>query len=204
MLSDLSHTSGRIFVVVGPSGSGKDTLINWLREQLTDKQKYMFVRRSVTRSPDGQTEDHDTLTIEQFDRAKEQGKFAVTWQAHGLSYGIPIGVLAHVKAGGIAIANGSRRALADMQKQFPNMIVINLRVDRAVLASRLAGRGREDAEQIKKRLDRMDMPLAGNLTVYDIENSGPIEKAGRSFMDVLADLESVRLEGHRENLARNA
>ncbi|WP_018688549.1 phosphonate metabolism protein/1,5-bisphosphokinase (PRPP-forming) PhnN [Ahrensia kielensis] len=190
-MSDSQPISGRIFVVVGPSGSGKDTLINWLREKLTDEQKYMFVRRSVTRSPDGQTEDHDTLTKEQFELAKQKGKFAVTWDAHGLSYGIPIGVLAHVHAGGIAIANGSRRALAEMHKQFPHMVVVNLRVDRAVLAGRLAGRGREDAEQIKKRLDRMDIPLAGDLTVFNIENSGPIEKAGRSFIELLSDLEHV-------------
>lgn len=149
----------------------------------------MFVRRSVTRHPDGQTEDHDTLTMEQFERAEAAGKFAVTWQAHGLKYGIPIGVLAHVNAGGIAIANGSRRALAQMQEKFPDMVVINLRVDRAVLASRLAGRGREDAEQIKKRLDRMDIPFSGNLKIFNVENSGPIEKAGGAFMDIMSELQ---------------
>lgn len=189
MLFNRGNKVGRLIVVVGPSGSGKDTLINWLKGQLSHDKRYMFVRRTVTRIADGKTEDHDSISFEQFADIESRGKFAVTWDAHGLRYGLPIGVLAHVKSGGMAIANGSRRALSDIKRAFPQLIIINLRVDRAVLANRLAERGRENAVQIKKRLDQMDLPLSGNLSVFDIDNSTNIDRAGVATLDLLERLD---------------
>lgn len=182
------NSNGKLILIVGPSGSGKDTLINWLAEKLATNERVMFVRRTVTRKNDGSTEDHHTLSSEQFEAVEQAGKFAVTWNAHGLRYGIPIGVLAHTKTGGIAIANGSRRALPELARAFGDILVINLRVDRATLAARLADRGREDAEQIQRRLRRMDTPISEQFDTIQIDNSGNIDAAGSAALGIVSDL----------------
>lgn len=178
---------GCFIAVVGPSGSGKDTLIEWLKPRLAGQPGVMFVRRTVTRDADGSTEDHATLDREAFATEEEAGRFAVCWEAHGLRYGIPAAALHHVENGGIAIANGSRRALGEIERVFGDLLVVRLTVDRHVLAERLAGRGRETAAEIERRLARSDEPLPDCAHVVEIDNSGRIETAGQAFLALLRD-----------------
>lgn len=176
---------GCFIAIVGPSGAGKDTLISWLKPRLEPIDDILFVRRAVTRDADGSTEDHDSLDREAFAAQEEAGQFAVAWEAHGLRYGIPAAALRHVEKGGIAIGNGSRRALGDIERVFSNVLVVSLTVDRHVLAERLARRGRETAEEIEKRLARSEERLPDISHVVEIDNSGQIEMAGREFLALL-------------------
>lgn len=177
---------GCFIAIVGPSGSGKDTLINWLKARLAGSPDVMFARRTVTRAADGATEDHDALDREAFAMAEEAGRYAVCWEAHGLRYGIPAETLHHVEKGGVAIANGSRRALGEIGAVFGNLLVVSLSVERHVLALRLAGRGRETAKEIERRLARHDETISGDFRVIEIDNSGPVEIAGAAVLELLA------------------
>jgi len=176
---------GCFIAIVGPSGAGKDTLIAWLKLRLDAIDDILFVRRAVTRDADGSTEDHDSLDHQAFSAQEAAGSFAVCWEAHGLRYGIPAASLHHVGKGGIAIANGSRRALGEIERVFGDLIVINLTVDRHVLAERLARRGRETADEIEKRLARSSEKLPDCGRIVEIDNSGPVEQAGLAFLDLL-------------------
>ncbi|MFZ2101539.1 MAG: phosphonate metabolism protein/1,5-bisphosphokinase (PRPP-forming) PhnN [Oricola sp.] len=177
---------GCFVAIVGPSGSGKDTLINWLKPRLMSAPDVMFVRRAVTRDADGTTEDHHALDRETFAAQEEAGRYAVCWEAHGLRYGIPADALHHVETGGIAIANGSRRALGEIEQVFGNLLVVSLTVERHVLAERLGRRGRETAAEIEMRLARSSEALPQDCRVVEIDNSGPVERAGEAFLDTLA------------------
>jgi len=176
---------GSFVAVVGPSGAGKDTLINWLKSKLEGEDRVMFVRRTVTRDADGTTEDHDSLDRESFAVEEEAGHYAVCWEAHGLRYGIPTAALHHVENGGIAIANGSRRALGEIERVFGNLLVVSLTVDRDVLAKRLAARGRETATEIEKRLARSGEALPVRCRMVEIDNTGAVERAGEAFLALL-------------------
>ena len=176
---------GCFIAIVGPSGAGKDTLLNWLRPRLEADPRLMFVRRAVTRDADGTTEDHDSLDRDAFAAQEAAGSFAVCWDAHGLRYGIPAAALHHVEKGGIAIANGSRRALGEIERVFGDLLVVSLTVDRHVLAERLAKRGRETADEIEKRLARSAEKLPDCGRIVEIDNSGPVEQAGVAFLDLL-------------------
>ncbi len=178
---------GCFVAIVGPSGAGKDTLITWLKPRLDAIDDILFVRRAVTRDADAGSEDHASLDREAFASDEEAGRFAVCWEAHGLRYGIPTAALHHVEKGGIAIANGSRRALGEIERVFGDLLVVSLTVDRHVLADRLSRRGRESADEIEKRLARSTEKLPDICRLVEIDNSGPVEQAGLAFIDLLRD-----------------
>jgi len=178
-------TQGTLIVVVGPSGAGKDSLINYARARLACDPAILFVRRTVTRAADAATEDHESLTQDAFAAAAADGHFAVVWEAHGLRYGIPASARAHIAAGGVAVANGSRAALPGILASFGKVTVVHVTARPDVLASRLAMRGREDAATIQARLERKPSGPAGCEGWIEIDNSGEIAIAGERLIAVI-------------------
>lgn len=92
--------AGRLVLVVGPSGAGKDTLMRLAQEQLRDDRRFIFVRRVITRKADAALEDHDTMSEAAFAAAEAAGAFMLSWRAHGLGYGLPRSVADEIAAGG--------------------------------------------------------------------------------------------------------
>ena len=78
-----------LVLVVGPSGAGKDTLINAAREALAGDRRFAFPRRVVTRPAVAALEDHDSVTRAEFALQEANGAYALSWEAHGLHYGLP-------------------------------------------------------------------------------------------------------------------
>lgn len=178
-------TPGKLIAIVGPSGSGKDTLISYVRDRISDEQPIMFVRRTVTRAADVEAEDHDTLNDAAFARAQSKGAFCVTWKAHGHAYGLPADALRHVEAGGVAIANGSRRAIGALKGSFPDCLIVQIIVAPDVLARRLAERGRETAGEIETRLERAESERVRDPTIVEIDNSGEMKTAGEALLALI-------------------
>jgi ribose 1,5-bisphosphokinase len=179
------HGKGGFVAVVGPSGAGKDSLIAAARQALGEDRRFSFVRRVVTRPAEASAEDHDSMSFEAFESAAAEGRFVVTWQAHGLHYGLPSHSLAHVNGGGIAVANCSRAALSAIGQSFPRLSVILVSAAPAVLAQRLAGRGRESAADIEQRLLRTVDDFPGREKAIVIDNSGQLEDAAQAFIRTL-------------------
>ncbi len=176
---------GRMVLVVGPSGAGKDTLMAALKERLKDRSDVHFARRAITRQVDRQAEDHDTLSREDFDRLTRNGDVALAWEAHGLGYVIPKSCDTVITSGGTVIANGSRKILRQATEKYRTAIVLLITAPIEVLASRLAARGRETRTDIRRRLERADLEpeVPGNL--IRIENTGTIDEAVDRMMEVL-------------------
>lgn len=165
-------STGRLIAVVGPSGVGKDSVMEALAAQ---DAGLGLVRRTITRAPDLGGEDYDAVTVAQFDAMAADGAFAVHWGAHDLFYGIPVRVVDEVSAGRSLLANFSRSALLRGAEAFENFVVLNLTAKPETLASRLANRGRETAEEIAKRLSQAGKPLPEGLDVVTIPNDGALE-----------------------------
>src|SRR5690606_28286038 len=141
-------------------------------------------RRVITRPSDGQTEDHDTLADAEFVEAEAEGTFALAWEAHGLRYGLPASVDSAIENGHVAVANVSRGALPALRQRYANVAVIEVTADPEILASRLAGRGRESRGEILARLARA---VACDTTGPSIplDNSGPKEIAGDKLVAII-------------------
>ncbi|WP_052210790.1 phosphonate metabolism protein/1,5-bisphosphokinase (PRPP-forming) PhnN [Rhizobium rhizogenes] len=183
-----ADTAGIMIVVVGPSGAGKDTLMNLAARHFAGRSDIHFVRRVITRDGDAGNEDHKSVSDADFDAMERDGAFAVSWEAHGLKYGIPGDVGDELTRGHLVVANGSRSVLDRFQAAFPKLKVINVTARREVLAERLIARGRESREDVLKRLDRGSLTVQGNCDVTDIDNSGTLEDAGRV---IVAELEAL-------------
>ncbi|MDS7595836.1 phosphonate metabolism protein/1,5-bisphosphokinase (PRPP-forming) PhnN [Agrobacterium tumefaciens] len=177
--------SGMMVVVVGPSGAGKDTLMDYAARHFADKPGFHFTRRVITRSGDAGGENHDSVSAGEFDQRQRDGAFAVFWQAHGLKYGIPASVHGHLEAGHVVVANGSRSALPQFGMVFPNLKIVNIVARPEVLAKRLEQRGRETRDDILRRLQRSAPTVLGDFDVTTVDNSGAIEDAGKTIIRVL-------------------
>ncbi|MEM6634577.1 MAG: hypothetical protein AAF667_01680 [Pseudomonadota bacterium] len=104
------------------------------------------------------------------------GAFAVHWQAHGLSYGIPVSVKDPLLRGVDCLANFSRSALSAGADAFKHLLVLNITARRETLAQRLANRGRERPEDIDRRLAQADKPIPARLQTITITNDGPLDQ----------------------------
>lgn len=176
---------GRLLAVVGPSGAGKDSLIACARQELSGDPSVMFVRRVITRAAVASAEDHDHLPPAEFAIARAAGQFAVHWDAHGLSYGIPATVRSHLSAGGVAVLNGSRAALPNIHAAFGKVVVVHVTAPPEVLAKRLAGRGRETELDILHRLRRGTIDPSCREDWVEIDNSGALNVAATVFLELI-------------------
>ena len=171
------------FLVVGPSGAGKDTLIDAARHQLASDRRFRFVRRDITRPRDAGGEEHNPIDHQAFSRQCAAGAYALHWEAHGLGYGIPADIAADLQAGRIVVASVSRSVIEDAAKKFP-VRVLEITAPPTLLAQRLATRGREGAADIAARLSR-SVPLPQSIDVVTIVNDGTPEQGAAR---VLAEL----------------
>lgn len=177
--------NGAFVAVVGPSGAGKDTIIDYARAALRGQPGYHFVRRVVTRPSSADAEDHDTLSEEQFLTARQAGAFCHSWEAHGLHYGLPKSVNDEIERGAVAVANVSRGVLPTLRQAYSNLLVVHITASHDVLAQRLASRGRENADEIRHRLMRAAPNACDPTDAVMIDNSGAVSEAGNEFIAVL-------------------
>ena len=149
MLPD--EPAGVLFLVVGPSGAGKDTMIDGARAVLAADPRFVFPRRIVTR-PEGQWEKHDSIDDAAFDSARAQGEYALSWQAHGLRYALPGSIRDALALGKHVVVNASRSVIAEARTCFPDVRVVLVTAPAETLVARIAARGRDAG--VSSRLDR--------------------------------------------------
>jgi phosphonate metabolism protein PhnN/1,5-bisphosphokinase (PRPP-forming) len=176
---------GRLVLVVGPSGAGKDSVINGAREHFRGNRKVVFPRRFVTRLGNAAAEDHVSLTEMEFAIAVSDDAFALWWQAHGNFYGIGRSIEGDLAAGAVVVVNCSREIIAEAQQRFPKVTVVEITAPAAVLVARIVARGRETEAQALRRVNRKVVDYPPGITLLRIQNDGPLEKAVSAFCAVL-------------------
>lgn len=175
-----------LVLVVGPSGAGKDTLLDAARTALVGDPGVRFVRRVITRPAGAGGEDHEPASEAEF----ATRNFALQWQAHGLRYGIPADVGDDLGRGVTVVANVSRGVITDASRRFL-VRVIEVTAPPEVLAARLAARGRERQDDIAARLTR-SVILPPGIEVATVLNDGTVQQGVQRFLQALIPADKRR------------
>ncbi|MCP3379706.1 phosphonate metabolism protein/1,5-bisphosphokinase (PRPP-forming) PhnN [Bradyrhizobium sp. CCGUVB4N] len=174
---------GRLVLVVGPSGAGKDTLLRLAQAACAGDHDVVFPRRVVTRASSAD-EDNIALSPDEFARARDHGDFAVNWDAHGHSYALPLEINDDIRAGRAVVANVSRTVIAALRQAYSNVVVVAITAPPDVLAQRLAARARNTDGNIADRLTRNVDEASAHADVT-ILNAGSAEYHSRHLLRVI-------------------
>ena len=144
-----------------------------------------LVRRVITRPTEAGGEDFEGTTEADFATRAAAGEFLLSWQAHGLHYGVPRSVLGALASGQHLLVNLSRGVLPEAQQKVPGFACLLLSAPLQVLAARLAARGREDAAEIERRLARAGFALPEGVVPHEVDNSGVLDDTVRAVLQLL-------------------
>lgn len=165
-----------LVLVVGPSGAGKDTLLHAAKQVLAHDRRFHFVRRVITRPTDAGGEGHEAVTDAEF----AYRDFALQWQVHGLSYGIPAQALDLAR---VVVANVSRTVIDEAVQRFAAS-VIEITAPPEMLAARLGARGREGPADVAMRLAR-SISLPSDVHVETVINDGSVAEGAARLVAAL-------------------
>ncbi len=176
---------GKLWIIVGPSGSGKDSLISGAKLLFVGDPQFVFPQREITRSSDAGGEKHIEITKTQFDAKRKLGKYALSWSANGFDYGVNKSIDGALIQGKNVVLNGSRGVLAQIQAAYPNSQVIYIQVPTEILRLRLKKRGRENEDEIEKRIQRSLRLVMNDGKFIYFKNDRPLKESVKSFTAIL-------------------
>jgi ribose 1,5-bisphosphokinase len=177
-----------LFYVIGASGAGKDTLMNYARTTINGSMPVVFAHRYITRPPFTGNENHVYLSTEEFHAWINSNLFAMYWDSHEQFYGIGAEINSWMERGFNVVVNGSRQYLPVAQQLYPDMKVILIEASPEIISERLTGRGRESAAEIEKRIARTAEINSDWSNCIKIINDAAIEDAGNELVNVLVGL----------------
>lgn len=186
--------NSRLIYVVGPSGAGKDTLLNWLKSRIRSSSPLHWARRTINRPPSTKEHDeqHESVDEIEFENLLKQGAFAMHWEANTHRYGIRFHEIEPLHQFKWVIVSGSRWYLPVALRDYPGMTILHITADQELLRRRLIERGRESNKSIEERLRRVlpvITPPQSNL--IEIINNGSLETVGNHMLERLGELEST-------------
>lgn len=178
-----------LYYVIGASGSGKDSLMNFARMHMPENAKAVFTHRYITRPADAGGENHVSLTEKEFNLRKAAGCFAMSWYSHGMYYGISIEINQWLRFGLDVVVNGSRAYLDEAVKKYPHLQPVLISVNSDILRERLESRGRETPEQIERRLEQAHslQQEVSHPRLITIENNSTVENSGKQLIQLICN-----------------
>lgn len=174
-----------LVAVVGPSGAGKDALIEGAKLALADNPAFVFPMREITKPAGAKGEPFIAVDEATFEARRRSGEYALSWRAHGYGYAIPAAAARAALAGDKrVVVNLSRTVVDAVRAHFPDRRIVLVSVGRDLAEQRLQARGRETSAEIAERLARFDIEVTGE-DVTIVRNDGPLAKALATFISAI-------------------
>ena len=184
---------GTVFVISGPSGSGKDTILN---EVFKKRQDIFFSISSITRNMrlgEVQDQKYHFISILEFEKGLENGEFLEYNKYLENYYGTPTApVEEHIALGDDVLIEVDVNGAAEIKKKLPDSVLIFIMPPSfSELYKRLSGRGTESKDQIDGRMSAALREIS-RASMYDyIVVNDKIEDA---VSDVISIMRTYRLK----------
>jgi guanylate kinase len=164
----------RVFVITGPSGVGKGTLIRGLMERLPNLELSVSATTREPRAGERDGVDYHFLTREEFDRRIQAGDFVEHADYAGRSYGTLRSELEdRIRAGIPVVLEIEVQGARQVREAMPEAVQVFIAPPSLpALRTRLVGRGTDDTEEVERRLAVAEQELAaqpefGHVVVND-------------------------------------
>jgi ribose 1,5-bisphosphokinase len=176
-----------LFYIIGASGAGKDSLMQYARRTINGSQPLIFAHRYITRPPKDGDENHIYLSTEEFIQRRDRGALALHWESHDLYYGIGKEIDLWMQMGCSVVVNGSRAYLSEAMYHYPNLVPVLIEADPDIIRRRLENRGRETVADIEKRIQRKPEITDSSGGAIVIWNNGPLTQGGEALITLLTN-----------------
>ena len=198
MAQTAKKDEGILLVVSGPSGAGKGTICNAIREKFPDLQYSVSMTTRDPRKGEVEGESYFFRTNEQFEKLIEEDAFLEYAKVYDHYYGTPKKrALDMISDGKSVLLEIDIQGAMQVKKRYPKGVFIYIvPPSLEILSDRLYGRGTDSEETIQKRLAQITSELAmAHQYDYIIVND-KLEDAVRKTSSIL--------EAHRCKLSHNA
>ena len=152
----------RVFVITGPSGVGKGTLIRLLRERVPELALSVSATTRAPRPGEEDGVDYHFLSDAEFARRVQDGEFVEWAEYSGRRYGTLRSELErHLAEGRPVVLEIEVQGARQVRETMPEAVQIFIEPpDREALKDRLVGRGTDDPDAIARRLAVAEEELA--------------------------------------------
>lgn len=179
---------GILFLIVGNSGSGKDSIISGVISKHPSNLKQIYApKRYITRPP-SKFEKNISITPEEFKKMEINGKFALKWNIYGLNYGILTEIDNFLNKGHSVIINVSRTIVKQAREMYKNVKVIFIEVPFEITLQRIKDRKRETEDLLKERIERAKKNQKFLEADFCIDNTGDLDDAINELLDYIINI----------------
>jgi guanylate kinase len=178
----------RVFVITGPSGVGKGTLIRGLMERLEQLELSVSATTRAPRPGEQDGVDYHFLTREEFDRRVAAHDFVEHADYAGRSYGTLRSELeARVQAGTPVVLEIEVQGARQVRAAMPEAVQVFIAPPSLeALRTRLIGRGTDDAEEVERRLQVAEEELAAQPEFGYVVVNDRLEEALQELTAIVA------------------
>jgi guanylate kinase len=182
--------TGLLFLLVGPSGAGKNTLLNRVLEQITDCAQMPTATTRASRLGEIEGQHHFFLTDDRFDQLAAQNAF-VEWQfVHSRRYGtLKSTVEGGFRDGICYIADVEVLGAELLKKQYPDNVILIFITPSSLadLEQRIKARGAITAEEMRERLQRAQIELPFQSKCDYVVINDDLEVATKELIKIISE-----------------
>jgi len=184
---------GKIFFFSGPSGVGKGTVINYLREKYKDE--WIFPPSCTTRAPRPGEKEGETyffLTKEEFEKKIEAGEFLEYAHVHGETYygTLKQRLLEPLKEGKIVVREFDVQGFVQAKEKLPKESYVSIFIQPAEGLETLVRRIKERAPITEEELEKRKISMGKELKLAEIYDYR-IDSYDKDLERLFADVEKI-------------
>jgi guanylate kinase len=177
----------KVFVITGPSGVGKGTLIRGLLEQMPQLQPAVSATTRAPRPGERDGVDYHFLTSEEFEQRVRDGAFVEHATYSGNRYGTLRSELdRRLAAGAPVVLEIEVQGARQVRETMPEAVQVFIAPPSVeALRARLVGRGTDDAEQVEERLRTAERELEAQPEFAHVVVNDRLEQATQELIAIV-------------------